>query len=214
MIGVTTTTSCLAPRAPHGIRQGMGIPWYNTIHRGSIVPDTLYGLGLLAWGVAHPFPSPSLGKCICRHQKPMLNGTALLPQEKGPGRVSRLLTPTVAAIVVLAALGDPLGGNADPLTALLPRPPGREVSSEGVPRGGRPGWPQQGGVVKQKSVSEQLVSVIVAAPGSPLRGNRQNTEFATLSLDTVSLTPHLDISVPPIQFYTEKQRLPNMWWGW
>lgn len=74
---MTTTASCLVPRAPHGILQGKGIPWYNTIHRGSIVPYTLYELGLLAWGVAHPSLAP--GKCICRHQKSMLDETAFLP---------------------------------------------------------------------------------------------------------------------------------------
>lgn len=99
------------------------------------------------------------------------------PQEKGLGweRVVWLLTPTFTAIVVCTALRDPLGRNTAPLAALFQRPPGREVSSEGVPRGGWPGRPQQGVVVKQKGVSQQLVAVIEAAPGFPLRGNRQNT---------------------------------------
>lgn len=51
------------------------------------------------------------------------------------------------------------------------------VSSEGIPGGERPGRPQQGVVrMTRDSVSQQLVSVIVAAPGVPLRGNRQNME--------------------------------------
>lgn len=58
------------------------------------------------------------------------------------------------------------------------------VSPEGIPRGERPGWPQQGVVgMTSDSVSQQLVSVIVAALGVPLRGNRQDVESDPLVTD-------------------------------
>ena len=103
-------------------------------------------------------------------QIPIPDGALCLgrPAPQPPGIHARCLTLAVAAIVVLAALGDPLCGNAVPPAASFQRPPGREVSSERFPRGGRPGWPQWVVMAKQKSVPEQLVFEIVAAPGSPL----------------------------------------------
>lgn len=78
------------------------------------------------------------------------------------------LTLTVPAIVVGTALWDPLAGNAAPPAASSQRPPGREVSPEGVPRGVWPPRPQHGVAVEQERVPQQVVSVIVAAPGFPL----------------------------------------------
>lgn len=117
-----------------------------------------------AFSKGREFPVPT------SPQIPIPDGALCLgrPAPQPPGIHARCLTLAVAAIVVLAALGDPLGGNAVPPAASFQRPPGREVSSERFPRGGRPGWPQWVVMAKQKSVPEQLVFEIVAAPGSPL----------------------------------------------
>lgn len=159
------------------------MPCYDTIHMHcqGITPCTLHRLGLPAWGFAQPSPGKHGHGCHVLNQK------CQLPTRERAGvgweRVVWLLTLTVTAIVVGTALRDPLGRSTAPLAASFQRPPGREVSSEAVPRGGWPGRPQQGVAVEQKSVSQQLVSVIVAALGFPLQGNRQNTEFATLVTD-------------------------------
>lgn len=91
---------------------------------------------------------------------------APFPQGTGPGRAGgAALTATVPAIVVGTALRDPLAGHAVPPAASSQRPPGREASPEGVPRGL---WHQQGAAVEQERVPQHVVSVIVTASGFPL----------------------------------------------
>lgn len=127
-------------------------------------PCTLYRLGHPAWGFA---PGKHIGA-----QQPLSATAELSHCCKGWEKATQLLTPTVAAVMVCAALRDPLAGDAAPPAASLQRPPGIEVSPEDAPRGG---WPQHGAAVKEETVPQQLASNIVAVHGVSLRGSRQNT---------------------------------------
>lgn len=117
-----------------------------------VIPSTHIPRGLPTapdWG-SLPWVLPTLPQGSTSMGARRLCGTsnATFPQEKELRweKVTQLLTPAVTAIVVRATLRDPLGGNAAPPAAWF-------LSSEGGPQRGRPGRPQQGVAVKQKSVS-------------------------------------------------------------
>lgn len=95
--------------------------------------DSLQGKGTFPWYCSlRPLQpgAPCLGFC------PLMDVGCAEPQVS-PSRWGRArgtaLTPAVPAIVVGTALRDPLAGNAAPPAASSERPPGREVSPEGVP---------------------------------------------------------------------------------